>query len=237
VAVAAANTFVFRGMTEVENGVIQPDLAVDLPTKADGILRLRSAGNIDLSDDVGDAWYPDDNQLRFSEVEYALSWNTFWQGLDWAVGLDSYNLLNGLEFPNGVRGSTNELFVTAARSFGAWTPRLELHYDYDEVDGLYVKAAVVRGFELAEHWIASGEVGLAYSDENSSEWQYGIAEAGLADATLRGSVGYQIDAHTDVSFGLLYSSMVDSDLSDQFEGNFGIDPDVFVASLTLRWSY
>src|SRR5262245_20656609 len=67
--VLAASHYVRRGMTENERGVFQGQLNNDFDTTLGGALGLHVFGNMDMNDEVGDAWYPDGHERKFTEID------------------------------------------------------------------------------------------------------------------------------------------------------------------------
>lgn len=223
--VEAATQYNQRGTPNVKTPVVQPEGTVTLPTKDGGSLSLGAWWNLNLKDDTGHAWYPDGHGQDFTDVELRLRYGrTFGAATDVTFGLTNYTLADGSEFVNtpaqGVRGSTNEVSLTVAQREIALgiTPRVEIHYDYDEIDGYYLRAGATRGFVLDEKLRLDLELHLGYSDEKHSFWMYGIDEAGFADLGAEVRLGYQIDAATNVSLFVAGSSLVDKDLRDWFDG-------------------
>ncbi len=237
-----ATKYVHRGMVQNEEGVLQSSLDTSLAARKDGRLIARAWGNLDLSNDTGDAWLPDGHGGRFSQIDFHFLYEQAFESAVLTMGLVSYNLPNGLEFPNGERGATAEVLLAYTAqlppSLLKLEPTLEVHYDVDEVDGAYVRGSLARSFVLSEDWFADLAVGVAWMDENQAFWNYAQAPqtSGIADATLVGRVSYAVDRHTTVNFQAAYSDVVDSDFVDWFEV-IGIEETQTWVSLGVSWSY
>ena len=83
---------------------------------------------------------------------------------------------------------------------------------------------------------ANFQLGLGYSDENHSDWAYGIADVGLAD--LRGtlSLSYQLNENTFTTVAVSASTMVDDELRRWFD-TIAIDHDNVWGSIAIGWSF
>lgn len=234
-----ASQYNFRGIPNNARGVLQADMVVSLPTKrATGNLDAKVWGNLDLSDDVGDAWFPEGHAGEFSQVDFHLVYSDSVKGFDLAIGLVDYLLQNPDDFPFATeRGETKEVFVQAARLV-AWDlyPFLAVHYDYDEVEGFYLNGGISRAFPLREKWVLETTVALGYSDEDQSDWNYGVMESGLADLRATGAVSYQFDRHATLRASVNGSSILDDDIQDWFD-QIGVDSDNFWASIGVTWAY
>lgn len=237
----AASKYVHRGMVQNEEGVVQPSAVVVLPAKKDGALIFRSWANMDLSNDTGDAWLPDGHAGKFSQIDFNVLYEQSFDDAVVTAGIVSYNLPNGLEFPFGERGATTEFLVE-----GRWqlsdkayelVPFLALHYDFDEVDGLYVRGGVERVFEIDEKTNVTADFGLSWMDGDQAQWNYAQpGDSGLADLTLRATAERVLDDHTTVTGFLAYSRVMDSTFRDWFD-LIGIDPNQLYLGIGFRWSY
>ena len=214
----AATQYNHRGMVQNEEGVLQTNAVIGLPLKGDGLLRLTGFANMDLSNDTGDAWFPEGHAGEFSEVDLGASYSRDFEGFAIAAGIVSYVLPNGDDFPlAGERGETKELFASVGREVFGFFPAIIVHYDFDEVDDYYVEAEVSRSFELADKLSAKLTAGVGYSGEDASLWTYGIDESGLSDLRGSGSVLYAYDDRTvfDVTVGA--STILDDGIEEWFD--------------------
>ncbi len=235
-----ATKFVRRGMVQVDNEVLQPIVDTSIPVKGEGIVTANFFGNIDLHNDTGDAWFPNGSAGRFSEIDLTGSYSRAIDRFDVTAGITSYNLPRGNLFPNGERGSTNEIFASISTDVSGFRPQFVAHYDFDEVDGMYLNGEVSRGFVINEKWSANVAVSLGWSDEEQSFWNYGVPDgfggSGLADLQGTGRLFYQYDDHTSFQLLLAASTIVDSDIKDWFD-LIEIDSDQFWASIGVGWSF
>lgn len=239
--VEGATSFVHRGMTLVERPVVQPQLAVELPTADGGTLGVRAEANMDLKNSTGRAWFPDGHAGRFTQLEYVVDYQRDIPlgeetSIQLRTGVHSYNLPNGLEFPNGERGATSEVFGQLSMDLLGTTPYLAHHYDFDEVRSSYLRAGVTERFDISDSlWIVA-DASLGYNGSAQSSWMYGIDEAGFSD--LRGSLSlfYAYDDRTDIELGVHGSTMVDSTLNSWF-GDLNIPDDVIWGTIGTTWMF
>lgn len=241
--VDVASHFVHRGMVQNENGVVQPEASVFIPAKRDGTIIARAWANMDMSNDTGDAWLPDGHAGRFSEIDLNLLFaQRFDNGALVTGGFVKYALPNGLEFPIGERGETNEFLLEGiyplSERFFSLQPSLELHYDFDEVDGWYVKAGVARSFDLSQRMGLSTRLGLGWMDGEQVFWHYGLPDGtrGLADATARVEATYRLRPGVDAKAFLAYSTIVDGELRDWFD-LIGIEQDHVYGGLGISMQF
>lgn len=238
-----ANSYVHRGMLQNEEGVIQPSASIVIPAKEEGRIILRTWANMDLSNETGDAWLPDGHAGKFSQIDYNFLFaQRLGDNLEITGGFINYNLPNGLEFPFGERGATNEFLIGGtyqlSEKFLSLQPRLALHYDYDEVDGFYINAGVSHQHEVTEKVLVTTDLGLGWMDGNQTFWNYGQPEdeSGLADLQLKVQGDYLFRAGTTFTGFIAYSRIVDSELREWFD-LIQIDPDQIVANLGVRWQF
>ncbi len=247
IAVDAATKYVHRGMVQNENGVVQPSTAVVLPAKEGGKIVVRSWANMDLSNDTGDAWLPDGHAGKYSQIDFNLLYVQELDDLTITSGFTSYVLPNGTEFPFGERGQTSEFMVEGvyqlSESLLSIQPFLAVHYDYDEVEGFYVRGGAKHTHAFNEKTSLTTALSLGWMDDNMVFWNYGDPQtSGLADTTLRTTVDHSLAPHVTLTGFAEYSTIVDSDLRDWFgtlqnSSIDGIDPDQLYAGFGIRWSY
>ena len=235
--VDAATQYNHRGMPQNATGVLQPSAAVTLPAVADGLMTLSTWGNMDLQDDVGDAWYPDGNALRFSEIDYIATYARRFGDVDTRFGIHNYNLPRGDRFPFGARGSTVELFGHAEYDFqNGWFPFVELRADIDEAEGWYAFAGCAKSIPIDEAFTFEAEAYASYSDSQQADWNYALTHSGFADARLSTKIAWQYDDATTLHALAAFSTMLDSEYRDAFDNN-GIDTENAWLALGATWSY
>ncbi len=228
--VGVASQYIFRGVPQNEQGALQADMGVSLPTDGDGTLSFNYWSNWDLSNDAGDAVLPNGNGGKLSEIDLTGSWSKDLNGTAFEVGLISYN------FPNGAGGSTTELFASFGWDKWGLSPSVTVYVDFDQVDGAYLNGSISKGYEVSENTSAEVSLGLGYTDEDHASAYYGAAESGLADLLLTASIAHTYDEGPTVSAFVSTSQIVGSDLEDAVEAA-GMDADNTWAGLSIGWSF
>lgn len=254
-----ASAFVFRGQTNVDRPVIQPNLRVSMDAIGDTFIQASMFGNIDAQNNTGSAWFPDGHAGKFTEVDLGVSIGKsfFWEEADMGVtltaGVETYILPNGLEFPFGERGNTSEVVLAAEFDILETNPYVVFHYDFDEVDGTYTTFGIREQFPLGlvadslGAWAITLDGSISYTSSAEANWLYGLDEAGFAD--LRGSMvlTYDYDDRTQFNLGIHGSTIVDNTLdewfttlansSSAFGANSAIADDVIWATLGVTWVF
>ena len=235
-----ATKFVHRGMTLVDNPVVQPKLAMELPVVTGDRLGISVEGNMDLRNDTGSAWFPDGHAGRFSQVEMQVAYTKKIGEITFTGGWHDYILPNGLEFVNGERGETKEVFLLASATVLEANPYLSMHYDYDEVRGAYYRGGIREDIPLGKLFDRELRIDLdgsaGYVSQAQGSWMYGLGEAGFAD--LRGEIvaKWQYDARTQISVGMHGSLILDSTIDSWFR-DLGIDDDPIWFTAGVGWAF
>ena len=233
-----ASKFVHRGMTLVDDAVLQSKMSVALPTTFGPTDRIQveAEGAMELSDQNGDSWFPDGHAGRFTQIEMLGSYQRTFGDLTLRGGIHSYNLPNGTEFQNGERGGTTELFLLASMNVLEANPYVAVHYAFDEVRSAYYRAGMAEDIPLGDKWAIDLDGSIGYVSEAQSAWMYGFDEPGVAD--LRGELvlRYQYDDRTTLRAGVHGSLIVDDDIDEWFT-DLGIDDDPIWFSLGVGWVF
>jgi len=236
---AFATRFVHRGMTLVDRPVLQPKLGIGLDTVHGDRLGVEVEANMDLRNDTGAAWFPDGHAGRFTQIEMVASWQRQFGDVSVRGGLHSYNLPNGIEFINSnagsERGGTSEVFATASTTVLEATPYLSVHYDFDEVEGIYIRGGLSEDIPLGDRLRVGLDGSLGYVDKEQALWMYGLEENGFAD--LRGEIilKWQYDTRTELRAGVHGSAILDGTLDDWFQA-LGIDDDPIWFTIGVAWA-
>ena len=250
-----ATKFVFRGMTQSENGVFQPRTAIKIPTVSEDTIEIVARGNMDLSDDNGDAWFPRGHAGKFSQIDFVGSYTRRFDDVPLigelalgsptvTAGLFNYNLPNGLEFandgqggPGEERGATSEVFVRVSAQVLGATPYFSWHYDFDEVHGAYYRAGVTETFEINDDWGVLLDGSLGYASAAQADWLYDLSESGLADLRGKAELFWFYDDRTRIAGAVHGSTMMNSTL-DRWFVDVGIpDDDPIWFSLGVTWAF
>ena len=226
----------FRGIPNNEEEVLQPAVTVFATSARDGTIEVAAEGNIDLNDDNGDAWFPDDQGGEFSLFTFHGSYTETIEGFDLTGGVISYFPSERDEFPfANARGETREFFFLVGRPV-AWDlyPSLIVHYDFDEADGWYLNGAVAREFPIDDQWSVGVRASLGFSDSDQSDWNYGIDESGFADLRGSATVTYRVTRSVSIRGSANASTIIDDDIADWFD-LIDIDTENYWATLGVRW--
>ena len=233
-----SDKYVHRGMPQNRNGVAQGSAEIGLPTKwgEEDSINLRAWGNMDLRDSTGKAWFPGDHAGRLSEIDFIGSYTHVIGDFDITGGLHNYNLPFGSEFAFGARSSTNAAFVRVGTEVLQVRPQLEVFWDFDEADGVYVRLGVTEDFALTDELtlILNGFIG--YTSDDQAFWDYGIATDGFADIQGTATLAYTLDSHTTIGGHLDASTIVDDGLSDWFD-IIGIPTSNVWGGVFVQWTY
>ncbi len=244
----AASAYIHRGMVMNGDGVAQADLRTQVPVKSGGTVTLRGFANMDLSNSTaasGDetGWLPPGHAGKVSELDLSLAYEHQVERMLLGVGLISYVFPNGGEFPltagtfNGERGETKELFLRAQYDLDQVLPFIGVNLDFDEVYGEYISFGLsTRTYEPVEELELALTAQLSYSDARHSEWAYALPESGFSDARISADASYPLDEFTQVTAGLAYSTVVDSNLEEWFDF-IGVESNNFWGAVGLRWSF
>lgn len=235
VKVEAASAFVFRGQVMTDRPVLQPETAVLLPHADGSGTRLRAWGNLDLTDHTGDAWFDPGHAGEFTQIDLSVAHARSFGPVDVTAGLTHYTWANGESFPFRPFESTAEVFASCAGEVTGLRPMLTVHYDIDEVESLYIRAEVAREFALAEALRLLVRGGIAWSDDDHSQWLYSRPVDAWSDADLRATLLWSADDVTTVYGGVHASTIVDDTLRDWFRPR--IDPDNVWFHAGVAWAF
>ncbi len=226
--VAFASQYWFRGVPRSTKPVLQGDVALSMPLR-EGSFDFETWGNMQLSNDTGDAAFPDGNGGEFSQIDLVASHSRRVGDFDLEAGIHSYN------FPNLVGNSTHELFVTASREAWKLQHTASFYYDFDVADDIYLNYEALKHLPLRDGWglDLSGSIGLMGSDQ--SKLYFGDDSAGLSDLTIEAMVSRAFDAATTVFFGLSATTVPDDGLRDALD-DAGLDDTGFWFTVGASWS-
>lgn len=253
-ALLASTEHNHRGMTESERGAVQGEAKIRVPSSIGGSFRFKAWGNLDPSDDTGEAWRPNGHGGEITEVDLSAAYGRAVGPIDSSVGVTSYVLPNGSEFLNRWRGTTSEVFATAGSDlfkgeFYGFYPLLSAHYDIDEVGGLYLQGAVFKGVPLTDELRLVLGVSLGYSEARHSWWTYGFKAAGFSDLQGTLSLEYRVTENTTLVAGVAASTILDDDIKSWMENRAivrrisatevrrGIDADTVWFTLGAHWKF
>ncbi len=232
-----------RGVVLNERLVAQPSVSVALPAEQQGTLVARTWGNLDLSNSNGDAWVPDADRFGFSQLDWSLLYEQAIDDYLLTMGFITYNLPKGGMLAKSA--ATSEFMVEASTQlsdeYWALQPRIALHYDYDAIDGVYLRLGVAREFAIDEKLGADVDLHLGWMDDNQAYYTYGAmmqqyASSGFADLRITGRLTYAISDHIAAHGFASLSELVDGDFRDKLD-EVGIDSAQMWIGAGVTWSY
>lgn len=138
--------YVWRGITLTDGPVFQPSFTI---SHANG-LSLEVRGNVDLADD-------NDAAGKISEALFILDWAKRVGELEIGAGFVEFL------FPNTPFPGTREVYLRLALD-ALVSPKLELHYDFDEIEGTYARLALAYRRALSPTWRATLEASAGWAD-------------------------------------------------------------------------
>lgn len=232
-----ASSYVHRGMPQNRHGVAQATIDVSLPTRNQQSLSFGVFANMDLTNSVGQAWFPSGHSGRVTETDLSATYaHAFENGVSVATGIQNYVLPNGESFPNGPREQTNELFAHVQKELLGANVQLQVRHDVDQALGTYVRLGVEEDFELADKWTLRLGSHLGRSSKAQSFWNYGIEAEGLADLEGNAALEYAYDVRTVVGVRLSGSTIVDKGIRDWFD-LIAIEHQNVWAGVYCAWSF
>jgi len=197
--------YVWRGMVLTDDPVIQPSLTISKETSA-GTFAFNIWGSVDMTDfnELGDGTY------RLQELDYTLSYAVSpVEGIDFEAGVIYYT------FPGTPWPSTWEAYASVAFPVvGFVTPSITAYYDFDEVDGWYLSAALEREFELTEQMALTLSAALGFGDKDYNDAYWGVDKSALNDLSFGAALSYQVTENFSVGLSAGYMVLVNSDIRD-----------------------
>jgi len=163
--VETVSGYLFRGMLLNPEACLQPATTLTL-----GDLSFEGWASINLTDEQGDAG-------GLGEVDLSLAYSDELAGVDVVVGLTHYRVAT----PEA--GHTTELLGDLVVPWAAVELRVLLAWDVDAARGLYVRAALGRAVDLAKGVSVDLQAGTGWADANMSEYTFGVARSGFAEAS------------------------------------------------------
>lgn len=195
VAMDMNSAYVWRGITFNDGFVLQPSVDV-----VHGGFGVNVWGNIDM-DDYDDTL----DSGEFSEVDITLSYGFDVDPVSVTIGYIEYL------FPTtdaGGAAGTRELFLSLGFDLiGDLSGSVDVYYDFDEFDTVYVNAGLGYSFALSE--AASLDLGASagYYDEDGTA----DGDAGLFDYLLSAGVSYAVSDALSIAALLNYTDAFDED--------------------------
>ncbi|MEY4673466.1 MAG: hypothetical protein RL148_1250 [Planctomycetota bacterium] len=232
-----ASAYVFRGQTMTEKAVFQPDARASIPTVIAGNANFGAFANVDLTDEVGDAWFDPGHSGEATEFDLIASYSRDVGPVTLEAGAQYYNWPNHAYFPFQPFDSTTEAFASAGTKVLGVKPSVTAFYDVDEVPGaVYVRGEVNAEVKITKGWWFEPGVWLGWSDDEHSEWLYRKSTTGFSDAGARLQVAHDLTPLTTLRVGVHASTIVDETMRDWFVGAKP-DPDVFWFTAGISFAF
>lgn len=157
-----ASAYVWRGITLTDGPVLQPAVRI---AHGSGVA-LELWGNVDLDDD-------NDLAGEIGEARITVDYGHRFGAFELGGGLTEYL------FPNTPYPGTREAYLRAAYHT-AVTPKLELYYDFDEIQGLYARLSLAWERPLGASWRSTLEASAAWAESGFAvSGEGGPHDAGL----------------------------------------------------------
>ena len=154
--------YVWRGIALTDDPVFQPSVRI----AHDRGISFEVWGNVDLGDD-------NDTPGEITEARLVLDYRRRVGAVEIGAGVIEYL------FPNTPFPGTREVYLDLAVD-ALVAPRLEIHYDVDEIEGAYLRLALAYRRDLRPRWSAALEASAGWADAAFAIGR----QAGLHDAGL-----------------------------------------------------
>ena len=223
-----ASQYWFRGVPRSTKPVLQGDVGLSMPLR-EGTFDFETWGNMQLSNDTGDAVFPDGNGGEFTQLDLDASHARRLGDFDVRAGIHSYN------YPNLVANSTHELYVAASREAWKLQHTASLYYDFDVADDIYLNYEVLKRIALRDGWSLDLGASLGLMGSDQAELHFGDDDSGLSDLTVDAMVSRAFDAATTVFFGLSLTTVPDDGLRDALD-DADVDDTGFWFTVGAGWS-
>lgn len=189
--------YVWRGLEANSKGVFQPEAWVSLYGFTAGVW-----ANLELTDTLG-------HRGKFTEVDYSLSYT---RDFDFLTATLIYLYY---DYPNTDEAKTQEagLVLEAGEDLLA---ALEVYYDFDQAEGVYLKPALGYRIEAGE-LLLTPSVGLGWGSARYNEYYFGEKKNSPVDLEIK------LTAEADLYRGIYltltagYFNLLGSDLRRGWE--------------------
>ncbi len=226
-SVSGASMYMFRGVPQVDDMVFQGDLSVSVSDDAGGTYSMTAWANMDGSNDTGDAVFPNGNDRKITEFDLVPEYSRSCGNLSTAVGITNYN------FPNGVGGSTSELYASVSYDT-MLNPSIVANWDFDAVEGVYVQVGLSEGWELAKDTALEVGVAAGYADEDQGLAYWGAKSSGISHVEGYVSVTKTFTDRLNVFASVSGASIVEDDYEKALDAAL-IETDNVWFMLGLGW--
>lgn len=202
----ADNTFnskyVWRGIVLNDDWVWQPSTTLGL-----GLFSFNVWANMDLAGEY---------DQKMTEVDFTLDFSWSWDNISYSIG-GMYYL-----YPEEDIDPSMELYAIVGIDT-VLLPTVSFYRDVREGDGSYTSIGISQGFpdilQPSDDISLSADIwaSIGYGSENHNDFNYGVAEAALADITVGASLSTAIGENWTITGSLNYSNLPDSEIGDSQE--------------------
>jgi hypothetical protein len=222
-----ASAYWFRGTPQSLEAVTQGDLVVNTPFADGSTLSFITWYNAQLTNQTGDAIFPDGQGGQATEIDLVLSYAREVGRVALTAGMIGYH------FP-GIGPSTKEAWLGGTFEAGGLSHAITAYYDVDLLDDFYVSYQASRGFPIDQRWSAALSLLFGYMSEGQAEFYFGDKSSGLSDLLLTGSLSYAFDENTSFFLKAAGVTVPDDELADSLDQN-GFDDSGAWLALGAAW--
>ncbi len=220
--------YVWRGQVLNNEPCLQPTVDVGLSVPG-GTLGLNWWGVLDLTDYNGE-------ENQFTEHDWTVSYVTAVGPLELTLAYIYYY------FPQ-ITGESDTTEVSVGLSMPlverqnfALSVGCAVNYDVENIGGYYYNVAAEASIPLSDKWSLGFSLGLGGADDNYNEGYFGVKNDGFNDITASAGLSCAIDDHSELSFSLTFSDVVDGDLEEAAEAGFG-ETNVYIFNVGFSHSF
>jgi hypothetical protein len=232
-AVSVPSAYVWRGQVLNEDPVLQPSFGV-----SKGGFSLSWWGNMNLTDDqTGE-------DFEFTEHDITVAYSTTCPltGADVTLGVVNYDFPNVSVADADGNASLVNNTAEAFASFGFACPAnpvIAVYYDFVEADGFYGSLAIGHEVEINDMLAVAFGAAVGVSSSDWNEYYYGTDDDAFNDWNANLGLPVKVTDNLVVTPGVVYTALIDSDISDTVEDNdlyYG-ETDQVVGSLTASYTF
>jgi outer membrane scaffolding protein for murein synthesis (MipA/OmpV family) len=129
------------------------------------------------------------------------------------------------------------VYLSASLPDAPVVPCLSVYRDVEEADGFYATLGLSKEYAFNEEKTTLGlSASLGGGDQDYNDFYFGVKDDALNDVTVGASLAHAFTDAVTLTPGVLYSSLVDSDIRDGARELYG-KSDELVGSLTLTVTF
>ncbi len=218
--------YVWRGVTFVDNSVLQPSLTVGVDE-----LSICAWGSVELTNEniyAGE----DSTAGEFTEADIFI---------DYTKGFGLMTLSGGMmycSYPNTDYRATTVLYIAGSAGVPL-SPTVSLYRDIGDVDGFYGSLGVSHTFPGISSSLGAADPAITllgsvgYNNSLQNVYYYGVDKSSLADLTLGASFSFTLGETVWLTPSINHAMLLDSEVKEVFEPN-GLETNTWFG-LSLTW--